>query len=56
MHIGNTKGVWQSNTYALNYLDQTKPLLGRELTPRGTLRAITLDRNYSKEKWLYNKI
>ena len=25
------------------------------MTPRGTLRAITLDRNYSKEKWLYNK-
>ena len=25
------------------------------MTPRGTLRAITLDRNFSKEKWLYNK-
>ena len=25
------------------------------MTPRGTQRAITLDRNYSKAKWLYNK-
>ena len=31
-------------------------MLGRENTPRGTTRAITLDRNFSKEKWLYNKM
>ena len=30
-------------------------MLGRQMTPRGTLRAITLDRIFSKEKWLYNK-
>ena len=54
-HIGNTKGVWQSNTYSPNYFNRTRPMLGREKTPRGTIRAITLDRNFSKEKWLYNK-
>ena len=55
MQIPNTKGIWQSNSYTPNYFKKTKPLLGRENTPRGTLRLISLDRNYSKEKWLYNK-
>ena len=54
-HIGTTKGVWQSNSFSLNPLNKFKPMLAREKTPRGTLRAITLDRNFSKEKWLYNK-
>ena len=55
MQIPNTKGIWQSNSYTPNIFNKSKPLLGREHTPRGTLRLISLDRNYSKEKWLYNK-
>jgi len=36
-------------------IQETKPLLDRSNTPRGALRAITLERNFSAEKWLYNK-
>jgi len=55
-HIGDSKGVWQANSFTLKQLDTTTKLsVGRQLTPRGTLRAITIDRNFSKQKWLYNK-
>ena len=54
-HIGTTKGVWRSNSFSLNSLNKFKPMLARELTPRGTLRAITLEKNFAREKWLYNK-
>ena len=30
-------------------------LLDRTFTPRGAKRAISLGRNYSMKKWLYNK-
>lgn len=39
----------------MKIISETKPMMGRLMTPRGTLRAITLDKNFSKEKWLYNK-
>ena len=54
-HIGTTKGVWRSNSFSLNPLNKFKPMLARELTPRGALRATTLERNFAREKWLYNK-
>ena len=38
-----------------NLLRNEKPLLDRTHTPRGALRAITLERNFAHEKWLYNK-
>ena len=46
---------WIPNNYIPNLLYNTKPLFDRSNTPRGALRAITLDKNFSKEKWLYNK-
>lgn len=55
MHIPGTKGVWQSNSHFPNLLNNTKPLLDRTHTPRGAARAITLERNFSPAKWLYNK-
>ena len=55
MHMPGTGGVWRSNNYHLNLLSDVKPLLDRTHTPRGALRAITLERNYAHEKWLYNK-
>ena len=54
-HIGNTKGIWRSNSFMPDILSVVPPLNDRSNTPRGALRAITLDRNFSKEKWLYNK-
>ena len=55
MHLPGTNGVWRPNSYFPKLLSNTKPLLDRTNTPRGTLRAITLERNFAKEKWLYNK-
>ena len=55
MHIPGTNGTWKPNDFFPNLLSNTKPLLDRTHTPRGALRAITLDRNFAREKWLYNK-
>ena len=53
--IAGTNGVWQPNNFSLKVISPTKPLLDRTHTPRGALRAITLERNFAREKWLYNK-
>ena len=55
MHMPGTNGVFRPNGFFPNLLQNTQPLLDRTHTPRGALRAVTLDRNFSKEKWLYNK-
>ena len=55
MHVPGTNGTWRPNGFFPNLLTQDKPLLDRTHTPRGALRAITLERNFAKEKWLYNK-
>ena len=55
MHLPGTNGVWKSNNHWPKLLNNTKPLLDRTHTPRGALRAITLERNFAREKWLYNK-
>lgn len=47
MHIPGTKGVWNSNNFYPGLLSNTRPLLDRTNTPRGALRAITLERNFS---------
>lgn len=49
------KSIWTPNNFDMRYLENTKPLLDRTNTPRGALRSITLDRNFTKERWLYNK-
>ena len=55
MQIDGTKGVWTPNDFFPKLLNNEKPLLDRTHTPRGALRAITLERNFAPEKWLYNK-
>ena len=47
-HMPGTNGIWRSNNYHMKLLQDTKPLLDRTHTPRGALRAITLDRNFSQ--------
>jgi len=55
MHLPGTKGVWTPNSFYGKVITNTMPLLDRTHTPRGALRAITLERNFAPEKWLYNK-
>lgn len=51
--------VWAPNNFSTklieNLYSETPRLLDRTNTPRAASRAITLDRNYSNKKWLYNK-
>jgi hypothetical protein len=48
--------VWTHNNFAPSTIEKETPrLLDRTNTPRGAMRATTLDRNYSTKKWLYNK-
>ena len=48
--------VWLHNNFAPKTLEEETPrLLDRTSTPRGAMRAITLDRHFSTKKWLYNK-
>ena len=55
MHLPGTNGVWKPNDFYGKIITDTKPLLDRTHTPRGAKRAITLERNFAPEKWLYNK-
>ena len=55
MHLPGTNGVWRPNDFYGKIITDTKPLLDRTHTPRGALRAITLERNFVPDKWLYNK-
>ena len=54
-HMPGTNGTWKPNSNYPSLLSNTRPLLDRTHTPRGALRAITLERNFAREKWLYNK-
>lgn len=36
-------------------IQNTKPMIDRTNTPRGALRSISLGRNFTNRKWLYNK-
>ena len=55
LFIDNTKGIWKPNDFMPNLLTVTKPLMDRTNTPRGALRAISCERNFTHAKWLYNK-
>ena len=53
--LSGTNGVFlQTNAYP-DLLETIKPLLDRTNTPRGALRSISLGRNFTNKKWLYNK-
>ena len=54
-YMPGTGGIWTHNSFLPSLLTQTKPLLDRTNTPRGAMRATTIDRAFSKQKWLYNK-
>lgn len=48
--------VWSPNTFSLNLMQtQTPMLLDRSNTPRGAKKAITLERTFDKDIWVYNK-
>ena len=55
MYLAGTNGVFLTTDQHLSELSYTRPLLDRTNTPRKALRAITLDRNYTNKRWLYNK-
>ena len=54
-YLSGTKGVFQTTDIWPDYMSVTKPLLDRSNTPREATRCITLDRNYTNKRWLYNK-
>ena len=53
--ISKTQGVFMPNTFSLNEITHVKPLLDRTHTPRGAKKAITLERCFDKDVWIYNK-
>ena len=59
MEPAKSNNIWSPNNFATKLIEQlyteTPRLLDRSNTPRGALRSITLDRNFSNKKWLYNK-
>jgi hypothetical protein len=50
--LGITEKKWIPNKVDTNYFEKSKPLLDNTHTPRSRERAISLDRNYSKKKWV----
>lgn len=54
--VTRTDRVWCPNTFSMNLMETKTPmLLDRSNTPRGALRAITLERTFDKDIWVYNK-
>ena len=48
--------VWEPNNFTMQQLQHKTPLLlDRTHTPRGAKRAITLERTFDKDVWVYNK-
>jgi hypothetical protein len=54
-YLEGTNGVFRSTDTYMNLFNRTKPLLDRSNTPRKATKSITLDRNFTKQRWLYNK-
>ena len=50
-----TSGIFRTTDIYPACLYFTRPLLDRSNTPREATRLITLDRNYTNKRWLYNK-
>lgn len=47
---------WKHNGFHASLLDKTtKPLLDNSNTPRAAKKAITLERCFDKDPWMYNK-
>jgi hypothetical protein len=54
-YLEGTKGIFRSTDEHPTLLGVTRPLLDRSNTPRKATRSITLDRNFTNQRWLYNK-
>ena len=46
---------WDPNNFLPKLLTKTKPLNDTTHTPRGTKKAITLERCFDKQPWIYNR-
>jgi len=46
---------WQANSFKPEIFTLVKPLIDNTNTPRGARKAITLERNFDKDIWVYNK-
>jgi len=54
-NITKTNAKWDPNNFSLKLLDDTKPLLDNSNTPRAAKKAITLERCFDHDIWIYNK-
>ena len=53
--VQKTESVFKPNTFSLNLIENTKPLLDNSNTPRSAKKAITLERVFDHDVWVYNK-
>ena len=53
--IARTTSKWDPNKFTGGMLYMTKPLLDNSNTPRGAKKAITLERVFDRDMWVYNK-
>jgi hypothetical protein len=53
--LPGTKGVFNTTCNEPELLYNTTPMMERLNTPRQVTRAITLERNFTNKRWLYNK-
>ena len=53
--LDGTNGVFVPASGYPELIQNTKPLLDRSNTPRGAFRSISLGRNFTNRRWLYNK-
>jgi len=53
--LAGTKGVFNSTDPHPTLISNIVPLMDRSNTPRQATREITLERNFTNKRWLYNK-
>lgn len=53
--IQHTTAKWDPNNFHPKVLQEVKPLLDNSNTPRAAKKAITLERNFDRDIWVYNK-
>ena len=55
-YLGKTQGIFRSTDPYCYLIQKSTPLLlDRSNTPRKAFRQISLDRNYTNQRWCYNK-
>ena len=53
--IQHTTAKWDPNNFHPKLIQEVKPLIDNSNTPRGAKKAITLERNFDRDIWVYNK-